>query len=270
MKRENGKRLDLAHFSLGQLLEMEACTRCGECIEACPTFAEARSEAIHPQSKITTVKSFWKAEHLGWLARLLRMQPANEERASTFSQGLYQCTLCGRCHEVCPVRIDTRALWVAMREQAVTWGAYPETFDLLRERVTSDHNISGESNEERMVWTQNLERVPQGLVNKEGAETVYLLAVSAPCTRAPLACLRVSFRSWRLRVKISPPWEGMSGVAVFLSRSPAWGKTLAVLAAHNVERVRAIGAQRLVTTCPSCYHTWHEEYPSVSGRAAGI
>ncbi|MGD8489987.1 MAG: 4Fe-4S binding protein, partial [Anaerolineae bacterium] len=61
------KRVDLAHFTLRQMMELEACTRCGECIETCPTFVEKRVEAIHPLQKIASTKRFWKADHLGLL-----------------------------------------------------------------------------------------------------------------------------------------------------------------------------------------------------------
>jgi Fe-S oxidoreductase len=39
---------------------------------------------------------------------------------------------------------------------------------------------------------------------------------------------------------------------------------------HNVERVRALGVPRLVTTCPSCYHMWHHTYPEVLGEPLGF
>jgi Fe-S oxidoreductase len=35
---------------------------------------------------------------------------------------------------------------------------------------------------------------------------------------------------------------------------------------HNVARVREMGIKCLVTTCPSCYHTWAHEYPRILGR----
>ena len=34
---------------------------------------------------------------------------------------------------------------------------------------------------------------------------------------------------------------------------------------HNVETVRALGAQTLVTTCPSCFHFWKHAYPAALG-----
>lgn len=32
----------------------------------------------------------------------------------------------------------------------------------------------------------------------------------------------------------------------------------------------AAGAKRLVTTCPSCYHTWREIYPDILGESLGF
>jgi Fe-S oxidoreductase len=34
---------------------------------------------------------------------------------------------------------------------------------------------------------------------------------------------------------------------------------------HNAEVVQALGAKRVVMTCPSCYHSWHHVYPEVVG-----
>lgn len=264
------KRIDLANFNLRQLLEMEACTRCGECIENCPTFAEARSEAIHPQSKISATKEFWKADHLGWLARLFGMRPSTEEAQAAFSKGLYQCTLCGRCHEVCPVRIDTRELWIAMRQQMVAWGEYPAVFDLLRERITQNHNISGEDNEERLVWTQNLEHKPGGLLKKQQAETVYFIG-----------CVGAMYpRTFGIPQSFVQILE-KTGVDFTTLGSDEWccgfpleiagmGEAAHALALHNLEQVRALGAKRLVTTCPSCYHTWQHEYPRILGEPLGL
>jgi Fe-S oxidoreductase len=39
---------------------------------------------------------------------------------------------------------------------------------------------------------------------------------------------------------------------------------------HNVDRVRALGARKLVAACPSCYHTWKHEYPQRLGEPLGF
>jgi heterodisulfide reductase subunit D len=267
---KNGKRIDLAHFTLRQMLEMEACTRCGECIETCPTFAEARSEEIHPLQKIAKTKSFWKADHLGLLARLFGIRPGSEEDQQAYSDGVYRCTLCGRCHVVCPVQIDTRPLWIAMREQLVDWEIYPEIFDTLRERITGQHNISGDDNANRLIWSENMERVPEGLAGKKNAEVVYFMGcVGAMYPRVysiPQSMVQILEHA---RVNFTT-LGGEEWCCGFPLEIAGMGQQAHALAHHNVEAVHATGARRLVTTCPSCYHTWAHEYPRILGRPLDI
>ena len=267
---EQSKKLNLANFTLRQMMELEACTRCGECIEACPTFSEAQNEEIHPLQKIQRTKSFWKADHLGLLARLFGIRKATAEDLAAFSQGTYQCTLCARCHEVCPVCIDTRPLWISMREQLVEWGLYPEFFDTLRERVTSQHNISGDDNTNRLVWTQNMERVPEGLDRKNGTETVYFMGcVGAMYPRVygvPQSFVQIIERAGEDLTTLG----GGEWCCGFPLQIAGMGSHARALARHNVEAVRAIGARRLVTTCPSCYHMWAHEYPGILDEPLGF
>jgi Fe-S oxidoreductase len=42
------------------------------------------------------------------------------------------------------------------------------------------------------------------------------------------------------------------------------------LMAHNVARVRAMGARTLVTTCPSCHYTWSHLYPMLDASPLGF
>jgi Fe-S oxidoreductase len=264
------KKVDLAYFTLRQMMEMEACTRCGECIAACPTFTEAQSEEIHPLQKITRIKSFWKADHLGVLARLFGIRQATLEELAAYSQGVYQCTLCARCHVVCPVQIDTRPMWIAMREQLVEWGLYPETFDVLRERVTGQYNISGEDNANRLVWTENMPRVPEGLDGQKGAEMVYFAgcvgAMYPRVYKVPQSFVQIMERTGQDVTTLG----GDEWCCGFPLEIAGMGQEAHALARHNVEAVRAIGAGRLVTTCPSCYHTWKNEYPHILGESLGF
>jgi Fe-S oxidoreductase len=264
------RKVDLAHFTLRQIMEMEACTRCGECIETCPTFAETRNEDIHPLTKIAQTKSFWKADHLGFLARLFGIRRATDEDQAAFSQGVYQCTLCARCHVVCPVQIDTRQLWISMREQLVEWGLYPEAFDTLRDRVTSQYNISGDDNASRLVWTQNMERVPEGLERRKGAETVYFMGCVAAMYPRVYSVPQSFVQILESAGESFTTLAGEEWCCGFPLEIAGMGREVPALAHHNVESVRAIGARRLVATCPSCYHTWAHEYPRILGEPLGF
>jgi heterodisulfide reductase subunit D len=45
---------------------------------------------------------------------------------------------------------------------------------------------------------------------------------------------------------------------------------VAELMAHNVARVREMGAKTLVTTCPSCHYTWSHLYPQLDPSPLGF
>jgi heterodisulfide reductase subunit D len=267
---EQRKTLNLANFTLRQMIELEACTRCGECIEACPTFSEERNEEIHPLHKIDRTKNFWKADHLGLLARLFGIRRATDRDLAAFSEGTFQCTLCARCHEVCPVQIDTRPLWISMREQLVEWGLYPEFFDTLQERVTSQYNVAGDDNDNRLVWTQNMEHVPEGLDRRQGAQTIYFMGcVGAMYPRVygiPQSFVQIMERAGEDMTTLG----GDEWCCGFPLQIGGMGRHARALARHNVDAVRAIGARRLVTTCPSCYHTWIYEMPRILGEPLGF
>lgn len=260
----------LEHLTLRQVLEMEACTRCGECIPWCPTYTAAQDEAITPLSKIGQFRAFWKAQYAGWLARLFGLREPGPEDVAAFSRGTYACTLCGRCAEVCPVHIRTRDLWIALREQLVDWQAYPEVFATLRERIAHNRNISGDDNAQRLLWAQNLEVQPSTLADRGQADTVYFVGCVASfyptVYNVPQAFAGIlSLAGADFAVLGSEEW--CCGFPLLIA---GMGRDAEALARHNVEAVERAGARRLVTTCPSCYHTWRHTYPRLLGRPLGF
>jgi Fe-S oxidoreductase len=72
--------------------EIQSCPKCGVCIDACPVHTEANQDGIPPAYFLRTLKS---------------NQP---DINST-----YNCLLCGRCEEYCPVGININALRVSQR-----------------------------------------------------------------------------------------------------------------------------------------------------------
>jgi len=168
------------------------------------------------------------------------------------------------------VQIDTRPLWLSMREQLVDWGLYPKAFDMLRERVTTQYNISGDDNSNRLVWTDNMDRVPGGLYRKKGAETVYFTGcVGAMYPRVygiPQSLAQILDRAGENFTTLA----GEEWCCGFPLQIAGMSSHVEALARHNVESVREIGARRLVATCPSCYHMWAHEYPQILGESLGF
>lgn len=257
------------NLTVTQLIELDACTRCGLCVEWCSSCAEADDRAGWPREKVQGLKSMTR-KRFGILAKLLGPRSTSSETLAYLSRGLYDCTLCARCAEVCPVGIDTRSLWIAAREEMVQQGQYPEPFDTLREMVTTRYNISGDDNEDRLIWSENLERVPEGVTGKEQAEIVYFVG----CTPAfypqtygiPQATVGVMERAG-LDFTTLGSEEWCCGYPLIIA---GMGDAVGELVEHNVAAVRRTGAGKLVAGCPSCYHTWLHEYPRIIGEPLGF
>jgi Fe-S oxidoreductase len=223
----------------------------------------AGNEEITPLKKIERVRSFARGQYMPLIGWLFGHRAPTEEMIKQFSEGTFDCTLCARCNFVCPVGIDTRPLWIAMREQLVALGKYPTAFDRLLETVSENYNISGDPNENRLGWTANMAAVPEGLDRKEGAEIVYFMGCVAPFY--PMV-YSVPQSLVSLMDKVGVNYTTMGGEEYccgFPLIIAGMGQDAHDMMRHNVETVRAMGAKKLVAACPSCYHTWKHDYPEI-------
>ncbi len=166
--------------------------------------------------------------------------------------------------------IDTRSLWLVGRQEMVQQGHYPEPFNTLREVVTTQYNISGDKNEDRLIWAENLERIPEGVRGKEKAEVVYFVGCTPsfyPQTYSiPQATVEVMERSG-LDFTTLGSKERCCGYPLIIA---GMGDAVKELVEHNVAVVKETGARKLVAGCPSCYHTWLHEYPRIMGEPLGF
>jgi Fe-S oxidoreductase len=80
------------HFNEYSNFEIQACPKCGVCIDACPVHADAKVDGIPPAYFLRTLKD------------------KKPEMAST-----YNCLLCGKCEAYCPVGININAMRVSQR-----------------------------------------------------------------------------------------------------------------------------------------------------------
>src|SRR3972149_5195273 len=99
-------------LSKRQLVELDACVHCTECVKWCPVTQVEEDYANTPMDKIAVLKSF--VQRTRGPLRFLR-KGVSEEELKLFADQVYRCTTCGRCGVVCPVGIDCQELWPAVR-----------------------------------------------------------------------------------------------------------------------------------------------------------
>ncbi len=257
---------------------IDLCYHCHKCTAGCPV---ARAMDYGPD-------------------RIVRLiQTGQGERVLT-SRDIWLCVGCDMCGVHCPNEIDVAEMMIGLKKLAGELGyresdcnrlrehladyllRRPEAviddrlctgiqrLDTLGQTIQTDHNISGDDNSTRLIWSQNLERVPMGLDNRPGADVVYFVG-----------CVAGFFpRSYRVPQALASILEA-SGTDFTTLGGQEWCCGYPLLSMgqlaeaedliqHNVRQVAETGASRVVFACPSCYHMWRFVYPEVLEREIGV
>jgi Fe-S oxidoreductase len=249
----------------------QLCYHCHKCTAGCPT---AFAMEYGPD-------------------RILRLIQFGQMERVLSSRDPWLCLECEMCSTHCPNEIDGGKVMIALKELAGEQGyrvkdckalcelladylaQRPEAaiderlcegigrLNSLGQSITTEHNITGEDNANRLIWSQNLERIPEGLEAKQGAEMVYFVGCVAsffPRTyRVPQAFTAI-LEHGDVDFTTLGGQEWCCGYPLL-----AMGRLEEAreLIEHNVAQVKALGASRVVFACPSCYHMWKFIYPDV-------
>lgn len=247
-------------YSIGQMLEMEACTQCRLCADVCPAVSASRDGMLSALSRMKGLKQVLRSR-TSLIAKLFGKKGPSGEGWEKFSKDVFRCTLCGSCQEVCPVGIGLKNIWLSIRRDISNSGDRPGKIEMIRENLDESRNVFAEDNQERADWVDNMRDAPEDRYLREKAETVYFTG----CVSAyfPLA--------QRIPMALANILDA-SGVDFTLMGEDEWccgfpmlgaglGETLKTFIDHNVEAVTRKGASRVVFACPSCYQMWREYYP---------
>ena len=232
--------------------------------------------------------------------RILRLiQLGQRERVMT-SRDPWLCLGCEMCGAHCPNEIDINEVMITLKEMAGEAGYRAEDCQHLRElladylrgrpqatiderlcqgltklnhlgqTIATTYNITGEDNEQRLIWRQNLEHIPPGLERQTGAETIYFVGCVASffprSYRVPQAFASI-LDSAGVDFTTLSGQEWCCGYPLLSMGRLEEAKTLI---RHNVEQAKALGASRITFACPSCYHMWKLVYPDVLGEEIGL
>ena len=113
--KEPGK--DPANVVNRRMLGLSACTHCGSCSELCSSlmfYESFQNDFILPSEKVQILK------------QVAAGKKVNDQTLGNLQKGLYICTSCDRCSEVCPSGINLRELFISSRYKLLDQGI-PET-----------------------------------------------------------------------------------------------------------------------------------------------
>lgn len=229
--------------------QLLGCYQCGTCSGVCPT----ASLMDHTPRRILHLL------HLGLSDRALA------------SRAIWLCTACYSCTSRCPREIPVGDAMRGLRSLAVSRGmSLPQNLLAMRDTVTARHNVSGDDNATRLIWTDNLPAESQGLRTRRTAEVVYYVGCVAsfyPTVYGiPQAMAQIMNRAGVEAVALGGE-EWCCGYPLF---SAGMEQLMVSMKDHNVARVRETGAKTLVVSCPSCFYTWSHLYAELDSAPLGF
>jgi len=262
---------NVEEFTWKQLMDGDACTRCGRCQDNCPAYLTEKP--LSPKKIINDVKDNMD-ERIPQV--MLAEDPSTLETTplidgSVLADEFWSCTNCGACMENGPVMIEHGPKIIDMRRYKVLMEG-----DMAPELQTSFMNLESNFNPygfafaERGDWLNEAEDLDIKTM-AEDAEVDYLYFVGSAASydkrsqKVAMAFMRIMKKAG-FKVGILGAEEADSGDAALRGGNEY---LFHALVTQNLEMFKAYGVKKIICTCPHDYNTLKKEYKSFAEVGLG-
>ena len=257
MKNDRSFTEDL---SSRQLLEIEACTQCGECLKHCPVQDVTGNAAVSPPEKIRMFRELIRSTD-GLKARLFGPGEADRRLLEDFTKAVYECTTCGACGQNCPVGIFTQRLWPTLRKEMVRRGLGPigAQADLPKAITNSGNPYDKPAVDRYLPW------FPGNIKVADRADVAYYAGCTGayeaqPMVRGDVLVLNAIGTTFTM---LPPEEEVCCGFPLFITGQH---DLLEDLVKRLVSGYEVRGVKTLVCSCPCCVNIMSRDWPAFYGR----
>ncbi len=265
-------------FTWKQLMDGDACTRCGRCQDNCPAYLTEKP--LSPKKLINDIKDN-KDDRL---AKVVAREATLEEGAaldlttieskalvgeSIQADEIWSCTNCAACVENCPVQIEhIDAINSMRRAQVLMEGKMATELQTAFNNMENNSNPYGFGFATRGDWV-----APAGLNLKTLAEDPavdYLYFVGCAASfdkrnqKVAAAFVKIMEKAG-YKIGILGPEEACCGDSAMRAGNEY---LFHALATQNLELFKNYGVKKIVTTCPHGYNVLKKEYPKLA--AVGV
>ncbi|MFH1629992.1 MAG: FAD-binding and (Fe-S)-binding domain-containing protein [Pseudomonadota bacterium] len=227
--------------------ELLACIYCGFCRLGCPTFSVTHRESRNARGRSVLAFNFLNGT----------VEPSRE-----LAEAFYSCTTCQACTYFCPAKVKVDEIVEGVREKLYKGGYTPEAVLGVRDNILKAGNVFASAKEERVdIYPPLLkQKAVEGTLKSE-AETLlfmgcvpsYLDMKMIPSLIKPLDAAGVDYTTLATE-------EGCCGFPMFLMGAR---EDFRANAEKLIKKIKATGANELVTPCAGCFKTFKKLYPEI-------
>jgi len=250
-------------YTWKQLLDLDACTRCGRCQDVCP--ANFSGKALSPKQVILDLKDhLYETYPVPWRRKSVESRKDMISEVIT-DDVIWDCTTCRACMQACPVYIEHVDKIVDMRRNlAMEQSRFPEEVqNTLKSLGARGHPFRG-TTATRTTWYEGLE--VEDVTENTNPEILYWVG----CTGAledrnmsvPRAMVSI-LRAAGVNFAILGEGESCCGDP---ARRMGDEYLFQTICQANIEILKSHDVKKILTACPHCFNTLKHEYPQFGGN----
>ena len=255
-------------FTWKQLLDLDACTRCGRCQDQCPAYLSEKP--LTPKKLVQDLKNHLQREGNILLGK---KGTAEGEQGLTPLIGnaisadeLWSCTSCMACMEQCPVFVEQVPKVVDLRRYLVMMeSSFPSEVAGVFRNMEVNSNPWGIGLASRGDWAKPLNVPILSEAEDTDIDILYYVGCSGSFDdrnkKVAVAFVQV-LQAAGVRFAILGAEEKCCGDS---ARRMGNEYLFQQLAQENIEAMKKYGIKKIVTTCPHGYNIIKNEYPQLGG-----
>lgn len=246
------------------LLNLDACTKCGRCHEACP--ANAVGAPLSPRDVILSLREFANnALEKKELPDEAELDVHGKDVGQVFMETLWSCRTCLACVEICPVAVEHVPIIVQMRRKLVDEGNMEPILQKTLQSVHKNGNSMGESKRKRARWTKELPFTIKD-ARKEPVDIMWFVGDYASFDPRNQVVTKSFAKLMRQAgVDFGLLYEAEMNAGNDIRRVGEEG-LYEFLANNNISTLEQCDFNSIVTTDPHSFNTIRNEYPDFGGE----
>ena len=286
----------VSDISALHLLQLDACTKCGRCHEACP--ANATGRPLSPRDVVLELREDAHAEasaasrEFDGLGGVLAVLMASDKKIpreagstelivdpdAVAERGgplvcedrirqdtVWACMQCNACVEACPVGIEQAPIINQLRRRLIEEGDMPAELSKTLRTITKSGNSFGENRRKRGNWTDGLDFDVKD-ARQEPVDLLWFVGDYASFDPRSQGVSQTIARIYRAAgVDFGIMYEGEMNAGNDVRRVGEEG-LWELLAEGNIEAIGEADFRRIVTSDPHSLNTIRNEYPIKGGE----